>query len=319
MGIRLDGGAPPVFGYNLDGICTCPAQESCAPRMAGDTHCDDEGGIDDGTVKIFNFFAGLTQGLFNQDTYNNNISVKGGNGLVFRIRHYNGGLNDKQVELAVFVSDGTVITTDGGSHPPPKWDGNDVWSLDVGSVFNAVGDGGVAAIPTYADTNAYVTNGVLVASAADPVLHPTSTLDVPFRLTPDPATGSALGNITLALQGTIITATIASEPATGLYQLTDGIFAGRYPTSALVETLGTFPDPQTGGHLCPGTPTFSNIQPQICRGADIFRSPLPMDPAGRCDALSTSVSFTAFPAKMGSTFFRNPDPAYCGDASTDCP
>jgi hypothetical protein len=286
--------------------------------MAGDMHCDDDGGVDEATISIFNSFAKLTEGLFNQDTYNRAIAEDGANGLIVRLTGYNGGMNQMPGNLGVsiFLSDGTAMV-DGGANPPPTWDGNDVWTLDSQSIFNGQLDAGIGSLALYYDLNAYIANGVIVAKASDN----NSNLEFPFRLTPSVHAnpGEELGAITLLLQGTVLTANIA--PAGSGYQLTNGVISGRYATSSLTQTLGTFLDPAggPGAHLCPGSPTFENIQPQICRGADIFRNPVAMDAGAPCDALSLAVGFTAFPAQMGPGFVRPPDPAVCNDASTDCP
>ena len=256
--------------------------------MAGDMHCDDDGGVDEATIGIYNEFAKLTEGLFNQDTYNQAIGQDGTNGLVFRLSGYNGGMNQMpggNLQLAVFISDGTAITVDGGSNPPPKWDGTDLWTLDSLSIVNGQLDAGVLTSPLYYDFNVYITNGVIVAKSSDNE----SNLAFPFRLVPSANNnpGGELGNITLLLQGAVLTANI-SQAGSG-YQLTNGIIAGRYPTNLLTQTLGTFLDPQggPGAHLCPGSPTFTNIQPQICPRGRHLRQPRCH---GRGSALRRAVS-----------------------------
>src|SRR5438876_405466 len=40
-----DGGAPPT-GFDLDGVCTCPAPDSCTNSFTTKPHCDGNGGGD---------------------------------------------------------------------------------------------------------------------------------------------------------------------------------------------------------------------------------------------------------------------------------
>jgi len=47
LGIRTDGGTPPLFGYDLDNVFTCcdGGASSCKPPVVG-SHCDENGGRD---------------------------------------------------------------------------------------------------------------------------------------------------------------------------------------------------------------------------------------------------------------------------------
>ncbi len=296
VGIRGDSGAPPPFGYDVDGVCTCPDPPPCAPRTPGDKHCDGVGGRDTTLNKVFAMFASVAPRLTPSE-YSDAIAA-GRAGFIIRLQHYNGGQNDTQLSASVFVSDGPAPTDDAGMPVGPKWDGNDVWTLDSNSV---VSESGPRAVPAYFDSNAYVTGGTLVAH-----------VNFPLRLVGTLDQGSAL------IMGVdmVLTATIAQHDA-GEYSLEDGVIAGRWPTRNVAIGLANFTVAPDAGFTCPGTFAYEQFKAILCREADLFADPRAPDPSALCNALGFGIAFTGMAAKMGPTVVQTPSLSPCPDGGLD--
>jgi hypothetical protein len=301
MGLAKDGGTPSGLSFDLDGICTCPGPESCKPRVVGVQHCDDDAGRDNSGGDLVRRFSIVSAGALSQESINARIN-DGDYGLVIRVSGYNGKANDKQVVVAVFISNGTPnVPADAGSKKP-KWDGTDSWTLDSASVLG--GANGERVIPNFVDTNAYVANGVMVAS-----------LDFPLSL----GNSNSDGTLTLELTGSVITAKLV--PERGSYKIEKGQIAGRWAVRKLLAALAALFDPsRPGEHICPGTQSYDDVKALICRGADILGDPLKSDPATPCDALSIGFGFTAYPAKIGPVVQAPAGPPNCPDSgkADDC-
>ncbi len=297
FGASLDAGSLSGVGYDLDGVCTCPGPPSCKSNDQKLMHCDDDAGRDNAGGALLKDFALLSGGTFTQDGLNRNIE-SGLYGLMIRVEHYNGGANDTDVTVSIFVSDGTPGGPDAGpnDHMPPAWAGDDSWTLDSASVFGGNGDAG-RVIPNFADTHAYVANHVLVASA-----------DFPLTLGSD-------GLVTLEFVGGFVSANIVAQGST--FKLTGGILAGRWPTTKLLGTLQSLS--LAGGNVCRGTQTYKDVKVRICGGADI-PADIVADAAGSCNALSMAIQFSAEPAQLGPVVTRIPSAPLCPDSGTDdCP
>jgi hypothetical protein len=294
LGIRLNpdsGDPPPRAGFNLDGLQTCPDQP-CSMRSGRVPFCEAGCGVDNAGTPLFQTFAQLTNGRFNQDAFNTELTA-GTWGLVFRIRHYNGGANDSQVEVSIFDSNGTM----GGV--PPRWDGTDVWTLDSSEVL---AQSGVDASPAYIQLDAYVADHVLVAQ-----------IDRPLRL----YGGSALGTLIFQSSGTYIVGTLTPDRP-GTFRIDDGMFAGRWPTKYIAAGLEAVPDPVVdGGYLCPSSGSYPTIARVICSGADITAEVRTQNAATICDAVSFADGFTASPALMGPVTTRPAPPTSCPNAGLE--
>jgi hypothetical protein len=297
FGATADAGVNPALGYDLDGVCTCPGPGSCAPYMGGTSVCDEEMGRDNSTGQLLNGLASQAGDTFNQDSINTNID-NGLYGLVVRVTKYNGGQNDTNVSVAIFVSDGTPVPDGGSTNTTPNWNGSDVWTLDSTSVVT--GGGMTTAIPRFYDPNAYVAAGTLVAS-----------VDFPLTL----GGGSGAGLVTINLTGGFVTATI--EPGLGSYQLNDGQLVGRWATGELLAAISVLS--LGGGYLCPDTSAFAYVKGLVCNAADVTASPT-ADASSPCSALSLAAGFTAAPAIEGDVITKTPGVGPCADAGDagDC-
>jgi hypothetical protein len=299
-GVHLDAGLVP-FGFDLDGLCTCPDPPPCAPFKPTDMQCDLPHGIDNSMAALFQQLTDVSHGNFNLTAYGDALA-QGVWGLVLQISDYNGGANDTAVTVAVFPSNGTVardwdsgtweVTPDAGV-VAPMWDGHDVWSVDANSK-----DGQTA---QYFDTSAYVANHTLVAH-----------VDYPLR---SASVGMYASAITTTLVAQVIAGTLVRD-GNGSFHIEDGITAGRWPVRDLSNALAEFPDQLIqGAYTCPGGFTYSQVKSLVCQAADVPANPAQTDPRYVCDALSVGSAFTAYPAILGPLKPRPPTNSPCVDAA----
>lgn len=282
-----DAGGPP--GYDLDGVCTCPEPESCAARPgAPQPRCDGPGGVDNAGGDLLTTIAQLADR--NADT---NARLRSGDyGMLIRVRRYNGGANDREVEVAMFLSNGTDGIQDGGVPPTPAYDGNDRWTVEPRSL---AGGAGPPYIPIHVDTNAYVAGNVLVA-----------TVNFPLRL----------GRMAIELSGSVVTGTLV-EDGTG-YRIDDGVIAGRGSTRSLLTNLATIDDPfRKGGHLCGDSGTYADVKRAVCSRTDIVGDVKQDNTSAPCDALAVAAHFTTSSAQLGTVFAPPPLPSSCGPQWVD--
>jgi hypothetical protein len=296
LGVRLDGGASPLVGYDVDGVCTCPGPPSCAAVDPDDTHCDDPGGRDTAINLVFRAFAELTGGTFDPTTYSAQV-LAGANGLLVRVQHYSGGADDTQVMVSVYLSPGTVAIDGGGGHPVPTWDGTDLWALDMESVVTGVG--GAMALPVHFDLAAYVANHVLVART-----------DFPIELYAGPEGGTAV------LDGidTVLTATLNADDA-GAYSLREGMIAGRVPMARVPRGMSGVTTVDAS-FICPGSNEYAALKVDVCRAADLLASGA-VDANAPCDALGFGVAFAGRPAVLGPVAVRPSTGSPCTDAGPE--
>jgi hypothetical protein len=298
----------PPIGFDLDGVCTCPGPESCTP-IGGQRHCDGDGGTDDSTGNIFATFGTLAPATFSDDAFNA-LAAKGIANLLLRVRSYNGGLDDKQVTAIVYVSAGLDGIQDGGLPPHlPLDDGTDVWTIDPSSLLGgATVDGGPSCegndnvcVPLYADTEAYVSNGVLVAH-------------VDFPLT----AGAGTDTIVIKVSGGVIAAPLIKGDG-GRYYVEEGQLGGRWHTADMLSALSNVKDPfDVNGNLCGDASTYLNAKQIVCKASDVTAIPAADNTGQPCDALSLAMSFSDVPAHLGPIYAAVPRPTQCPNWKDDC-
>ena len=295
-----DAGVAPTYGFNLDGVCTCPMPESCKPiRDAGSAakHCDDEAGIDNSGAALIRQFSS-SAGFFDQSFINAKIAA-GVFGAIFRVRGYNGQANDTKVELSVYVSNGTEGVQK-GTPAVPKLDGNDKWTLDPSSLLGGTIPDGGAPVPNTYDLNAYVRDGLLVAN-----------LDFPLAI----GAGDGEGLVTIELSGSVIVAKL--EPYQGVFRA-NGVIGGRWPTTKLLKSIAVLRDPfDLDASLCGNNGTYQALKPKICGYADITKNPIEDGKNAPCDSISIGFAFESTPATYGSVFGKPDAGAPCGPQWTD--
>lgn len=283
----LDGGTE--YGDNLDRACTCPEPDSCKrpldmKGMPLAAACDDPGGVDNAGRAIFSEF--VATGFISESLLSGAVA-QGLAGVFVRISHYNGQPNDASVEVSVYASLGFTGYPDAG----PKFDGSDVWFVDEGSV-----NGGSTDTPRYTASEAYVSNGTLVASLNFPII----------------LGGGYVQPVVIEIKSGLITAQVQMSGAnvSGI----KGSLAGRWPVERLLTSFQNVPDPldtTKTKRLCGTDPTFALIKPPICNGVDITADPT-NDGTGICDAISIGLGFEAVPAKFGPVLPTPDSGAPCG-------
>jgi hypothetical protein len=298
FGIRTDGGPGPSLGYDLDHVATCclSAPESCVPA-AGAAHCDGDGGVDNSGGLLLANLARVAPS-FSQDTINQRMAT-GLYSLLFQVTHYNGTPNDPQVTVGVLPSRGIAPRDGTDAAAPPIWDGTDTWTIDKDFVLGNPNQ--IPITPGRFDANAYVSNGVLVA-----------TIDFPLSL------GVTAGNsVVVSLRGGVVTGRVEDAGA-GRFRVAEAQLAGRWGSRAL---LGELPNVFVlGAFVCPGTSTYAQLKDLICKAADVTNDPTHDGVGATCDALSVALGFVAEPALAGRVLAPTPRPVNCRDAGPDdCP
>jgi hypothetical protein len=298
-----DGAAAPVppFGYDLDGVCTCPGPPSCAQAKGAPESCDDDAGRDHTAIDLFRYLgAAASTGTSQIDQ---GLSA-GQYGILLVINNYNGQQDDSSVTVDFYVSNGLDRSPDGGI-AMPLFDGTDQWTIDPGSLSGSQ--------PVYSDDQAYVSSGSVVAHMSKPI--PIAFGDRSF-----------LGGATMLLSGAVIVGELqpyplgdanASGGVTFGYSLTGGTIAGRWGTGDLLSTLATIPS-SGGGFLCgPDSVPYSLIKATACGSADISKSAANdnASPLAPCDAVSVGLQFTAVPAQLGDVLAVPAAPAGCADGN----
>lgn len=296
LGLRADGGAPPLVGYDLDGLCTCPGPADCVAAVSGQPACDEPGGRDNAGGALLRQFYSLSGGsFFSQDTLNAQIAA-GLSTLLVRVRQYNGMPNDTQVELSVYISDGTPPVSDGGPPEVPAWNGQDAWIVDGQSVF---GGSGPPIVPLQFDQSAYVAGGVLVGAIGD--------YSVPLQI-------DSSDLIVVELHGGIVTGTLSH--AAGGWSIPDGVVEGRLSASNLLAEFAYVHDPSSSNaYLCPTSPSYADLKGLICPALDITADPSAA-PTQTCDAMSLALGFVAQVSQFGPVQSVT-RPTTCADGGTD--
>ncbi len=315
------GDAGGVLGYDLDDVCTCDTSEGAAHEgggsCAGPRRCDADGGIDNGSLVLYDEFGTFVADIDKGAQVNDRIA-SGVLTALIEISNYNGRANDKEVNVGIIISYGIrdprgCNSAAGGRGPsyPPGWCGGDIWSVDPAAV---IGD-----LPPYAPAlaaSAYVTNHVLVVRDMN------GYFEIPF------------GDTSFRFRAPIMTATIVPLDAAGNprdpdappdggkdgnFRLDDGILAGRLQTQSLLAGFGSLrvpgsADPDAAAnqkYLCQSA-SFAVLRAAYCSARDIASNhQLDFDPRATCDAISTTTAFRARPAKAG-------EKAGAGDPPNPC-
>lgn len=288
-----DAGAGALRGWDLDRRCTCPGRPSCNPIEAG-VVCDDPAGRDNSAGLLFASFSAFAGDAFNTQKLNQKIQ-SGAFTVLVRLRDYNGGKNDQQVNTAIFLSNGMKGSEDGGTPQAPKWDGTDEWTVDPASLFGGTGPPYVP-LPDAVDTSSYVTDGMLVATLNE--------VNVEFT------SGSGLGNLHLDVTGAIVTGHPMQK--NGQWTIEDGVLAGRWGSRRFLTAFAPLKDPLGPGWLCGDSGTYGAIKQLVCRNRDITTAPQNDNTGAFCDALSIGFGLVAAPAKMGNLVGRAAPAQPCG-------
>ncbi len=282
-------GTATTPGLDLDGLCSCPDVPPCTSK---EKHCDREGGIDNGFDELAARFSAFGAPV-RQDRVQSSLD-SGSTTILVALHRYNGLANDTNVDVGLFASLGTTPMDDAGTPTPPKKDGNDVWTIDPGSVANS----NPPYVPKAIATSAWVKNGVLVAR-----------VDLTLQLA---------GNDALPIELHEATVTGRLSKAGGLWRLDDGRLAGRWRSSSFLSALAGVHDPaDKTKFLCGDSGTYAVYKPQVCAALDIRGSGSEDGTSKTCDALSVGAGFAAIQAKLGPLGPVTTRPTGCGGSWKD--
>ena len=271
--IVSDASAPlPPIGFDLDNDCTCcnaAAGSACQTGgscVGSSVICDDDAGRDHIALNIFRVLPNANAAA--------NAGMKAGQfSILLQISGYNGALNDTNVTVALYVSNGLVGIQDGGT-VTPRHDGTDLWTVDTHYLATTqtgqtVPDGTQcngtnACQPIYVDDGAYVTNGVLVS-------RPSATLPLTFGYRAN------IGGAVMKLNGAIISGTLQPLQPAGdqrVWGITSGSISGRWESAQLLSNLATLPNPNVdGSYFCGTDPQsaalYQAVKLSICSLQDI--------------------------------------------------
>ena len=289
-----DAGTQTTRGFDLDGVCTCPSADSCGRPPDAGTACDADGGVDERGTELIATLAAI--GRYRTDATED--LRKGKRSFLLRLVGYNGRADDRKVELSVFSSEGTELD-DAGSRLTPRRDGSDRWTVSRSSLIGGnVGARGPY-LPNFVDLDAYVADGWLVSRLVFPVL---------------------MGDLDMVMLPTEAVTVARIVPTTpGMFRLDDGRTVGRWPVEAVLEEISVIPDPllADGGGICGASPLYAGIKERICASRDIARDPRNDRTAAACDALATTVVFSAEAAQLGTIVAPSPPVRRCGVAWSD--
>jgi hypothetical protein len=313
-----DGGIP---GFDLDGVCTCPAAESCQKRdykvdnLVVD-RCDGPGGRDNAAAAM------IVNNPFLSTTFDNNgqgLGTVGGDTFVLELSNYNGGQNDKQVTLALASSTGFRPPADAGPDAAPLYDGTDTWdlynkSLDPGAV---TGDGGTCGaisrggcLAKSLTKDAYVTGGVLVAKFD-------GLLPWPF--------GGFAGTELDIRRGYLVANVVGSSE--GVLRLENAVLAGRVTEKDLLDGWGRAIDPLKGVveggtrrlRVCE-SPLWPLVRDSLCAYFDVHADQAKDNTGEPCSAMSFALQFETAPIRFGRIRAPQTPPNLCpADWLPKCP
>ncbi len=304
QGKTYDAGGREI-GFDLDGVCTGDPRPNV--KFDGSVSCkglalpDGPGGIDRAAA---NALDGIALPGLNLDAFDVQSLVDSGErNILSALVGYNGGPDDREVELKILPSTGHRIPStrngnvcqqgvgqDGGtgSGPgfelalSPSWNGCDTFDVSPGD-FEVGQDGGPTGLPK-ARIGGFVKNYKLTVAAGD------TTFVARFTI----------GSEVLNLRNPIFTGDI--EPPTAdrpYFRVVNGSLAGILDSNELVRAVGTILLPQAAKPVCPSASYLCEcgfavdvIAGQLCKQRDIL-SAGGVDPQRTCDALSTAFYLSA--------------------------
>ncbi len=219
------------------------------------------------------------------------------------LQKWNGTPNDPEVLVSILMSVGTEYDTQ-GRRIRPRFDGTDVWDVDLASILNGGNIVGQkcseSACIGRSDLNAYVRDGVLVANIEvinlSLGIEATRRLDLPFR-------------------GAKVVADLIPEG--GSWRLR-GQVAGRIPTNELLKALTALRDPLLGTSLCGSSEIYTTFKLGVCGAADLSATPGEDRTGVTCSAISGAAAFDAIPAQLGIVKNSGNEPSQCPDFNDTC-
>lgn len=263
-----------VVGFDLDGVCTCPDRGACVNRRAG-ALCDTmPGGVDNRGANFLSAFQLTDQAL-------DESIQRGRMGIAVNVSTYNGRADDPDVVVAIYNVVGVNGHTDGSA--TASFDGNDTLITNEQT--------------GYADTNAYVAGGVLVANFATFDLRLVSLLQgVP--------TTSVVTMRSVHLVGKI-------EAGPSSLSMRDAVLAGRIPLATMFSRAALASSCSDAGY-------FDQVLAGVCGQLDL---PADEKDDGRdkpCDAISIGLRLEIVPVFIAPDAVSVPTDPPCPPIDGGC-
>lgn len=267
-----------LSGFDQDGLCSCKGDSwSCLPNKLSrqsEAYCDAPGGRDNAFGQLLvDVGKGLDQSFSSWKTRWSAAADEGRWGLLFELSDYNGSLNDQQLAVRAFTSDGFELNS-----PKPIWQGADSWPISSDS-FTLDGNGQVdPTAPLSQDEKAYVRDGFLVARL--PVVRlRVDTPELAFEL---------------LMKAVILQAKLEGSGTD--FTMRDGKLAGRIEAIEMIRALNSIQADDL--ILCQQEDLYKPTRSKWCVAMDLHADGkgTATDP---CDGISVSFRFEAFAAVRG--------------------
>jgi hypothetical protein len=309
FGLPVDGGLPPVPGYNLDSTCTTNAATGSCTRSAVETTFDryakdkSPTGLDNAGFELIAYLSRLSSTLSAEGI---NAGITDGQyGAVLQLTDWNGEPNDGKVDVEVFPSIGFVPRA--GARKP-TFGPDDTFYLDDRYRVGFVTDGS-----TLRSTAAWVVENRLVARFKE--------ISLPLFIAEDPKP------FDVRIRDAILTAKLERTGETTTMR--DGLITGRWKTADfLAETRTIYladANDLVDTTLCEkqGVVLYGAVKGAVCDGPDI-RSDSQDRRGLPCDAISAAARIEGYSVKQLGTWKKLPVVGpRCVDASVplgdDCP
>ncbi len=288
-GIDLDqpGTEWATIGYDLDGLCSeapDPVVECLPPSSSSVPETDGEGGIDN--VLGHQIMPLLL--VARPDLASNSVRDQhhGVSAFILRVRRWNGTPTDPLVDVTLAIAefgtpelpdggvpmpelpDAAFVYGDGGTLPPPRWDGTDYWWVRADNFLS-----GNPERPRIRDDNAYITDGVIVMRLPD---------NQPLVLT------GGVRSIIFRLTDAVLTARLSED----FTAVEEAVVAGRWPISDMLESVAF-------SGICIGSGDYESFARLLDLAADVRAAPGTGGPGATCDAVSVGVRLFGTRAHFG--------------------
>lgn len=258
----------PDFGYDLDGVCTCaPDKGSCTNNKADAGNCDGDEGRDDGVGALI-----ATLGIGDPGSFADDAIDGGVRGLLVRIQGYNEQPNDDSISLELYRSPGTDGLPDFGN-PDQEW------KVDQGDIQASGGD----AYAAKTTGTGFVKDSQLVGQL--------DTSNIPFN-----------SDVDIQLHDVSFIGNLVKDPTTGRWRIDNALGVGRWFENDAIATLAHVQDPTPGNshqRICQNPLILGIVTNAVCGAVDLTQDPKQDNKNQRCGALSTVVSLSTVPAKLG--------------------
>jgi cysteine-rich repeat protein len=292
-----DSGRDPwqALGFDLDGVCTnsatCGGSPGGSCRSPGPAIPFDGVACRDNTFGRLQPVIALMRDLgsdlgLNEDSFNCQLH-RGGYNMLVRVQGYNGQPEDPHVRVDYYMSTGleeptrwTCPLEDFARQP--RWRSVRTWAIDDAALTGPILTPGSLPDSKFADADAYVRGGYLVARVPDATPQGFLGDGEPYR-----------GFVYKAQQGLLVGH--LSEGQDGTWQIDDGLLGGRILKNDLIQAFRESGFCEAGD----ATTIYQSMVDFVNETVDVLASGA-NDVEVDCDALSYAIGFEAAQLSPGS-------------------